>query len=151
MSPQSLARVLGSPWHCWVNIHPFCRAVAFTVLNAQSSRSHGIVMLTIMKRPSSTPKNRAIGQKVKIGRLFMVDLAGSERLKKSRSTGECPISGFRVYKDELFPVAGRELHAVEEIGTAAASGGDVNITHVHSSLRRFSEDDALLEPKAPCL
>lgn len=64
-----------------------CRAVAFTALNAQSSRSHGIVMLTIIKRPSSTPKNRAVGQKVKIGKLFMVDLAGSERLKKSRSTG----------------------------------------------------------------
>ena len=64
-----------------------CRAVAFTALNAQSSRSHGIVMLTIIKRPSSTPKHRAVGQKVKIGKLFMVDLAGSERLKKSRSTG----------------------------------------------------------------
>ena len=68
---------------------PRCnRAVAFTALNAQSSRSHGIVMLTIVKRPSSaTPKDRAVGQKVKVGRLFMVDLAGSERLKKSRSTG----------------------------------------------------------------
>ena len=61
--------------------------MAFTALNAQSSRSHGIVMLTIIKRPSSTPKHRAVGQKVKIGKLFMVDLAGSERLKKSRSTG----------------------------------------------------------------
>ncbi len=61
--------------------------MAFTALNAQSSRSHGIVMLTIVKRPSTTPKTRAVGQKVKVGRLFMVDLAGSERLKKSRSTG----------------------------------------------------------------
>ena len=68
-----------------------CRVVAFTALNAQSSRSHGIVMLTIIKRPSSMPKNRAVGQKVKIGRLFMVDLAGSERLKKSRSTGEAAL------------------------------------------------------------
>ena len=82
-------------WPPWSgNHHPgikpgalACRAVAFTALNAQSSRSHGIVMLTIIKRPSSTPKHRAVGQKVKIGKLFMVDLAGSERLKKSRSTG----------------------------------------------------------------
>jgi hypothetical protein len=74
-----------------------CRVVAFTALNAQSSRSHGIVMLTIVKRPSSTPKNRAVGQKVKIGRLFMVDLAGSERLKKSRSTGEPALPSHHEY------------------------------------------------------
>lgn len=61
----------------------FCRVFAFTALNAHSSRSHAIVMLTIMKRPN----NALLGQKVKVGKLFLVDLAGSERLKKSRSTG----------------------------------------------------------------
>ena len=60
---------------------------AFTALNAHSSRSHAIVMLTITKRPAAAPQNRALGQKVKVGKLFLVDLAGSERLKKSRSTG----------------------------------------------------------------
>lgn len=60
---------------------------AFTALNAHSSRSHAIVMLTITKRPAMAPNNRALGQKVKVGKLFLVDLAGSERLKKSRSTG----------------------------------------------------------------
>lgn len=44
-------------------------------------------MLTITKRPAAAPQNRALGQKVKVGKLFLVDLAGSERLKKSRSTG----------------------------------------------------------------
>ncbi|EIE22665.1 kinesin-domain-containing protein [Coccomyxa subellipsoidea C-169] len=63
------------------------RVFAFTALNAHSSRSHAIVMLTIMKRPNAAPQNRALGQKVKVGKLFLVDLAGSERLKKSRSTG----------------------------------------------------------------
>lgn len=64
------------------------RKVAFTHLNAHSSRSHAIVMLTVIKRRrSSTPK--ALEQeKLKVGKLFIVDLAGSERLKKSQSTGQ---------------------------------------------------------------
>jgi len=62
---------------------------AFTRLNAHSSRSHAIVMLTIIKRHRTVPgQEDGPIQKVKIGKLFMVDLAGSERLKKSLSTGE---------------------------------------------------------------
>ena len=61
---------------------------AFTRLNAHSSRSHAIVMLTIIKRRRTAPgQEEGPLQKVKIGKLFMVDLAGSERLKKSLSTG----------------------------------------------------------------
>jgi hypothetical protein len=61
---------------------------AFTNLNAHSSRSHAIVMLTIAKRPvSAAGAKSGLAQKVKVGKLFLVDLAGSERLKKSRSTG----------------------------------------------------------------
>ena len=64
------------------------RVFAFTRLNAHSSRSHAIVMLTIIKRRRTLPGQEAGPlQKVKIGKLFMVDLAGSERLKKSMSTG----------------------------------------------------------------
>jgi len=70
-----------------------CRAArarsvfAFTALNAHSSRSHAIVMLTIAKRPRIAPGPRREQRRVRVGRLFLVDLAGSERLKKSRSTG----------------------------------------------------------------
>jgi len=60
---------------------------AFTALNAHSSRSHAIVMLTIAKRPRIAPGARREQRRVRVGRLFLVDLAGSERLKKSRSTG----------------------------------------------------------------
>ncbi|KAL3161494.1 hypothetical protein ABBQ32_010369 [Trebouxia sp. C0010 RCD-2024] len=64
------------------------RVFAFTRLNAHSSRSHAIVMLTIIKRHRTAPgQEEGPLQKVKIGKLFMVDLAGSERLKKSLSTG----------------------------------------------------------------
>ena len=74
---------------------------AFTSLNAHSSRSHAIVMLTIAKRPvgsgaSGVGGGNAVQQdasNVKVGKLFLVDLAGSERLKKSRSTGAAPSQG----------------------------------------------------------
>ncbi|KAK9845464.1 hypothetical protein WJX81_007142 [Elliptochloris bilobata] len=62
------------------------RVFAFTALNAHSSRSHAIVMLTIAKRPRASAR-RGEKERVRVGRLFLVDLAGSERLKKSRSTG----------------------------------------------------------------
>jgi len=56
------------------------RSVAFTALNAHSSRSHAVVMFTIIRHDTGT-KNR-------VGRLFLVDLAGSERLKKSKSVDQ---------------------------------------------------------------
>lgn len=67
---------------------------AFTKLNAHSSRSHALVLLTVAKRrviagdgPSASADN--VSMKANVGRLYMVDLAGSERLKKSMSTGAC--------------------------------------------------------------
>ncbi|EFJ28839.1 hypothetical protein SELMODRAFT_92509, partial [Selaginella moellendorffii] len=57
------------------------RRFAFTRLNAHSSRSHTIAMLTVEK------KAPGISEKVLVGKLFLVDLAGSERLKKSGSEG----------------------------------------------------------------
>ena len=68
------------------------RMYAFTKLNAHSSRSHALVLLTVAKRrviagagPSPSADN--VSMKANVGRLYMVDLAGSERLKKSMSTG----------------------------------------------------------------
>ena len=62
------------------------RTVAFTALNAHSSRSHAVVIATVVRRPAIPLPGKKV--KVQVGKLFMVDLAGSERLKKSRSTGE---------------------------------------------------------------
>ena len=64
-----------------------CRIFAFTKLNAHSSRSHCIVMLTVIKRHKAPTELAEHVQRVKIGKLFLVDLAGSERLKRSGSTG----------------------------------------------------------------
>ncbi|GFR51944.1 hypothetical protein Agub_g14466 [Astrephomene gubernaculifera] len=74
------------------------RIFAFTHLNAHSSRSHAVVMLTAVKgRKYLTTEERAqaeapdqdgvVAQKVTVGKLYLVDLAGSERLKKSKSVG----------------------------------------------------------------
>ncbi|KAF5832695.1 hypothetical protein DUNSADRAFT_11339 [Dunaliella salina] len=57
----------------------------FTHLNAHSSASHAVVMLTVVKRRRSTIGKP--GPQATIGKLYLVDLAGSERLKKSKSTG----------------------------------------------------------------
>ncbi|KAF5829167.1 P-loop containing nucleoside triphosphate hydrolase protein [Dunaliella salina] len=75
------------------------RAFAFTHLNAHSSRSHAVVMLTVVKRRRYlTPAEKQAEKKaeregvsthkVKVGKLYLVDLAGSERLKKSKSVGQ---------------------------------------------------------------
>lgn len=60
------------------------RNVAFTELNAHSSRSHAVVIFTVAKkRLDPSGKERST-----IGKLFLVDLAGSERLKKSKSVAQ---------------------------------------------------------------
>ena len=70
-----------------------CRMYAFTRLNAHSSRSHALVLLTVAKRrviagaAGPMPSADNVSMKANVGRLYMVDLAGSERLKKSMSTG----------------------------------------------------------------
>jgi kinesin family protein 5 len=82
------------------------RSVAFTALNACSSRSHAVVQLTVARRGGG---GGAAAQRVRVGKLYMVDLAGSERLKKSRSTGAlCAHSAARHSRQE----AGKSpLHA----------------------------------------
>lgn len=57
------------------------RTVAFTELNAHSSRSHAVVIFTVIRYDEMEKRNR-------VGKLFLVDLAGSERLKKSKSVAQ---------------------------------------------------------------
>ncbi len=53
------------------------RSVGYTEMNAVSSRSHLIVMVTISQEDSLTFS-------LKTGKLFLVDLAGSERIGKTK-------------------------------------------------------------------
>jgi len=56
------------------------RAVAATLMNAESSRSHLILSINIESI------NKITGDRLR-GKILLVDLAGSERLKKSGTTG----------------------------------------------------------------
>jgi hypothetical protein len=63
------------------------RAVASTLMNSESSRSHAVV---IIRLEQEHPANAALGKgKTKIGsKINLVDLAGSERASKTGATGE---------------------------------------------------------------
>lgn len=60
------------------------RNVAFTELNAHSSRSHAVVIFTVVRKQMDPFGN----DNMTTGKLFLVDLAGSERLKKSKSVAQ---------------------------------------------------------------
>jgi kinesin family protein C2/C3 len=57
------------------------RTVAFTKMNATSSRSHLLLSITVVGEDS-------VSGNISTGKLTMVDLAGSERISKSEVTGK---------------------------------------------------------------
>ncbi len=56
------------------------RSIASTLMNAESSRSHSIFILTVTQNNSED-----LSQKT--GRLYLVDLAGSEKISKTGAAG----------------------------------------------------------------
>jgi len=67
------------------------RKVASTSMNADSSRSHLMVMIAIQTTEKATGK-------VKLGKITIVDLAGSERLAKSQVTGDAQKEAIEINK-----------------------------------------------------
>ena len=61
------------------------RATSATLMNAQSSRSHAVVILSLERHEAATATKAAYDMTAK---LHLVDLAGSERVQKSGATGE---------------------------------------------------------------
>jgi len=61
------------------------RATSATLMNAASSRSHAIVILSLTRSEFATAKRTALDLHSK---LHLVDLAGSERVAKSGATGD---------------------------------------------------------------
>ena len=57
------------------------RAVSATNMNAESSRSHSIFILTVTQ-------NNTADLSCKVGKLYLVDLAGSERIAKTGAEGQ---------------------------------------------------------------
>nr|XP_061807857.1 kinesin-like protein KIF20A [Nerophis lumbriciformis] len=60
------------------------QSLASTRLNRQSSRSHSIFSVRILRVDSSAAEGRFLG----VGELALCDLAGSERCSRTRNTGE---------------------------------------------------------------
>ena len=56
------------------------RSVASTLMNAESSRSHSLFVLTIQM-------NNTDDGSCKTGKLYLVDLAGSEKISKTGAQG----------------------------------------------------------------
>ena len=57
------------------------RSVAFTNMNAESSRSHSICIMTISQKNITTGSSKS-------GRFYLVDLAGSEKVSKTGAKGQ---------------------------------------------------------------
>jgi kinesin family protein 5 len=56
------------------------RSVAATRMNATSSRSHSIFLVTVSQKNTKTDAQ-------KVGKLFCCDLAGSEKVEKTEAAG----------------------------------------------------------------
>ena len=56
------------------------RSIAATNMNAESSRSHSLFILTVTQ-------NNTQDLSCKVGRLYLVDLAGSEKISKTGAAG----------------------------------------------------------------
>eukprot|EP00818_Percolomonas_sp_WS_P000145 CAMPEP_0117450548 /NCGR_PEP_ID=MMETSP0759-20121206/8527_1 /TAXON_ID=63605 /ORGANISM="Percolomonas cosmopolitus, Strain WS" /LENGTH=1607 /DNA_ID=CAMNT_0005243077 /DNA_START=8 /DNA_END=4834 /DNA_ORIENTATION=+ len=64
------------------------RITALTKMNAQSSRSHSCLMISLERRAKIVSNSNLVNTRsVLKGRLYLVDLCGSERLKKTEATG----------------------------------------------------------------
>jgi hypothetical protein len=129
------------------------RAVAATLMNAQSSRSHAIFMLRVERcipastasssssfhSNTSTPKSAAaLVARVQRGTLFLVDLAGSERQSRSGVAG--------VHLDEMRAInlslsaLGNCISALASRGDASRTSSSVHVPYRDSKLTRLLQD-----------
>merc|ERR1719401_286739 len=67
------------------------RAVAATAMNAESSRSHLVLLIQIISVNNETKDQLR-------GKILIVDLAGSERLKKSQTTADMQKESIEINK-----------------------------------------------------
>ncbi|KAI9303760.1 kinesin heavy chain [Cunninghamella echinulata] len=100
------------------------RVVAYTNMNAESSRSHSMVMITI------TQKNVDTGA-AKSGKLYLVDLAGSEKVGKTGASGQTLEEAKKINKS---------LTALGMVINALTDGKSNHIPYRDSKLTRILQE-----------
>jgi kinesin family protein 5 len=100
------------------------RAVAATNMNAESSRSHSIFVITV------TQKNVETGSQ-KSGQLYMVDLAGSEKVGKTGASGQTLEEAKKINKS---------LSALGMVINALTDGKSSHIPYRDSKLTRILQE-----------
>ncbi|KAI9481665.1 MAG: kinesin heavy chain [Benjaminiella poitrasii] len=100
------------------------RVVASTNMNAESSRSHSIVVVTI------TQKNVDTGA-AKSGKLYLVDLAGSEKVGKTGASGQTLEEAKKINKS---------LTALGMVINALTDGKSSHIPYRDSKLTRILQE-----------
>ncbi|XP_054698345.1 kinesin-like protein KIF19 isoform X2 [Grus americana] len=81
-----------------------------TAANKTSSRSHAVLQVTVMQKS----QRQAIGEEMRIGKLFMVDLAGSERAAQTQNWGKRMKEGAHINRSLL--ALGNCINALSEKG-----------------------------------
>jgi kinesin family protein 5 len=97
------------------------RAVGATDMNAQSSRSHSIFIMTVTQ-------NSLEDGSCKTGKLYLVDLAGSEKISKTGAKGQT--------LDEA-KMINKSLSALGMVITALTDGKSKHIPYRDSKLTRM--------------
>lgn len=64
------------------------RRIAYTQLNAESSRSHSVFTLRLVRFPDNISNNKLTKDDLHISTFNLVDLAGSERVNRAKTTGD---------------------------------------------------------------
>ena len=100
------------------------RAVAATKMNAESSRSHSVFILTVMQ------KNLKSGGSVN-GKLYFVDLAGSEKVGKTGASGQTL---------EEAKTINKSLSALGNVINALTDGKSKHIPYRDSKLTRILQE-----------
>ncbi|BGP55956.1 hypothetical protein JCM8202_005098 [Rhodotorula sphaerocarpa] len=100
------------------------RAVSSTNMNAESSRSHSIFVMTIQARNTETGTQ-------KTGSLFLVDLAGSEKISKTGATGQTLEEAKKINKS---------LSALGMVINALTDGKSAHIPYRDSKLTRILQE-----------
>lgn len=100
------------------------RSIAATNMNAESSRSHSVFILTLGQRNTKTESKKA-------SKLILVDLAGSEKIAKTGAEGKTLKEAQHINKS---------LSALGNVINALTSAGKKHVPYRDSKLTRLLSD-----------